>query len=60
MTKDYSRGFDLGLAAAREVVAEHGKVLAENNLRDLELHARRTRASFDRGYATGYRVGLGR
>jgi hypothetical protein len=60
-TAEYTRGFDLGVAAARDVTTRHGKVLGEFNARDLELAARRRGAdAFDKGYAAGYRSVIGR
>jgi hypothetical protein len=53
---EYVRGFDYGVAAAKEVSGKHGWVLAEFNARDLEHAARKRGAdAFDKGYAVGYR-----
>lgn len=53
---EHERGYTLGKAAAEEVIRQHGRRLAEDNL--IQLASDKSIRPFDLGYLTGYRLAL--
>lgn len=55
-SSEWARGRKLGCEAAREIIAKHGRALAEQNSEHLTRHARSRGADdFDKAYARAYR-----
>jgi hypothetical protein len=64
-SSEWHRGDLAGENAALEVIAKHGRLLGEFNLRDLKANLRREirrgeAEDFDRGYVVGYERGFSR